>query len=72
MTNLSDAEIDSICDGYKQNAAKVRYLRNLGLTVYTKPNGRPLVNRAHFDAMMGCASYVSQSKADRLPIWGVH
>ena len=25
---LSDEEIDAICDGLKQNAAKVRYLRD--------------------------------------------
>lgn len=52
MTDLTDAEIESICDGLVQNAAKVRYLRKLGLTVRQKPNGKPLVNRAHYDAVM--------------------
>lgn len=52
MTDLSDSEIDSICEGLVQNAAKVRYLRKLGLTVRQKPNGKPLVNRAHYDAVM--------------------
>lgn len=52
MTDLEDAEIDSICAGLVQNAAKVRYLRGLGLTVRQKPNGKPLVNRAHYDAVM--------------------
>lgn len=52
MTDLSDSEIEAICAGLVQNAAKVRYLRRLGLTVRQKPNGKPLVNRAHYDAVM--------------------
>ena len=36
-TDLTDTEIDSICDGYVQNAAKVRYLQSMGLTVRRKP-----------------------------------
>lgn len=52
MTDLEDFEIDSICAGLTQNAAKVRYLRRMGLTVRQKPNGKPLVNRAHYDAVM--------------------
>lgn len=48
--NLTDAEIDDICDGLTQSAAKVRYLRDvLGLAVQRKPNGRPLVRRADWD-----------------------
>lgn len=58
MTDLTDAEIDDICSGYVQNAAKVRFLRSLGLTVRQKPNGRPLVNRAHYDAVMQSAKPV--------------
>lgn len=49
MTDLTDSEIDTICAGLVQNAAKVRYLRSMGLTVRQKPNGKPLVNRAHFE-----------------------
>lgn len=49
MIDLSDVEIDSICAGYKQNAAKVRFLQRMGLRVRQKPNGKPLVNRAHYD-----------------------
>ena len=52
MSDLEDYEIDKICEGLSQNAAKVRYLRKLGLTVRRKPNGKPLVNRAHSDAVM--------------------
>ncbi len=50
MTNLpwfSDAEVDDLCTGLKVNAAKVRHLESLGLTVKQKPNGRPLVMRSH-------------------------
>lgn len=47
---LTDAEIDEICAGLKQNAAKVRYLRDvLKLCVSRKPNGRPLVSRTEWD-----------------------
>jgi hypothetical protein len=51
MPDLTDADIDNICGGLTQNAARVRYLRNMGLHVRQKPNGRPLVNRAHYDAV---------------------
>lgn len=73
MTDLTDAEIDNICAGYVQNAARVRYLRAMGLTVRRKPNGRPLVNRAHYDAVMGCAAIATPAgRADAQPVWGVH
>lgn len=49
---LTDAEIDDRCEGLTQNAAKVRYLRSLGLTVTTKPNGKPVVERVHYDQVM--------------------
>lgn len=69
MTDLTDAEIDLICDGYTQSAAKVRYLQSMGLTVRRKPNGRPLVNRRHYDEVMGsCAKRANANQ----PVWGVH
>lgn len=47
---LTDAEIDGICDGLRQPAAKVRYLRDvLRVPVERKPNGRPLVRRADWE-----------------------
>jgi hypothetical protein len=47
---LSDAEIDDICAGLKQGAAKVRFLRDvLKVPVQRKPNGRPLVKRADWE-----------------------
>lgn len=48
---MTDAEIDDICAGLKQNAAKVRFLQRLRVVVLRKPNGRPLVNRAHYEAV---------------------
>lgn len=52
---LTDTEIDEMCAGLSQPAAKVRYLRSLGLTVQVKPNGRPLVMRAHAEAVLSGA-----------------
>lgn len=59
--DLSDSEIDSICDGLVQPFAKVRYLRSLGLRVDRRPNGRPLVARAEWDRAFG------QQRADAAP-----
>jgi hypothetical protein len=50
--DLTDQEVDALCDGLRQNAAKARYLRELGLTVNTRPNGRPLVMRAHAEQVL--------------------
>lgn len=70
--DLSDAEIDRICDGLIQNAAKVRYLRSLGLTVDRKPNGRPLVNATHYDAVRGGSREASNAGAGEGAIaWSV-
>lgn len=49
---LTDAEINAICDGLTQPAAMARYLARLGLTVHTKPNGRPLISRTQFETVM--------------------
>jgi hypothetical protein len=71
--DLTDAEIDSICDGYVQGAAKIRFLQSMGLVVRRKPNGRPLVNRSHYDTLMGGnGAPVNSAKSDNQPVWGVH
>lgn len=45
--DLSDEEVDALCAGLKQNAAKVRFIRQiLKIPVARRPNGRPLVRRA--------------------------
>lgn len=69
--DLSDEEVDSICAGYVQNAAKVRFLRGMGLTVRIKPNGRPLVNRKHYDATLGGVAQANPVTGNG-PVWGVH
>lgn len=67
--DLTDAEIDAICDGLKQGAAKVRYLEGLGLHVERKPNGRPLVNRAHYNAVRGVAQHDAAPAGASEPAW---
>lgn len=55
MTTLpwySDQEVDSLCEGLTLNAAKIRHLKSLGLTVAKKPNGRPLVMRSHAERVL--------------------
>lgn len=47
--DLTNEEIDRICEGLTQNYAKCRYLRSLGLRVERRPNGRPLVARAEWE-----------------------
>ncbi len=47
---LTDAEVDEICAGLTQAAAKVRYFRDvLRVPVQRKPNGRPLVRRVDWE-----------------------
>lgn len=42
---FTDAEVDEMCDGLVQDAAKIRHLRRLGLRVDRKPNGKALAWR---------------------------
>ncbi|RCW73848.1 hypothetical protein [Pseudorhodoferax soli] len=60
--DLTDQQVDAICDGLTQNAAKVRYLRGLGLRVDRRPNGRPLVARADWERV-----YSKRQQADEAP-----
>lgn len=71
--DLTDAEINEICDGLVRNSAKVRFLERMGLTVRLKPNGKPLVNRNHYDIVMnGRLSYISKTKnTANEPNWSV-
>ena len=62
---LSDPEVDDLCDGLRTNAAKTRALRNMGLTVRQKPNGRPLVVRSHAEAVL---SGLQQLQAQFTPV----
>ena len=49
---LTDPEINEICAGLTQPAAMIRHLRQSGVTVLVKPNGRPLLSREHFHTVM--------------------
>ena len=68
----SNEQIDSLCEGLVQNAAKVRYLKRLGLHVERRPNGRPLVfladiERLHARRMSAAAQ--TQTTAANGPRW---
>lgn len=69
--DLPDDEIDSICAGLTRNDAKRRYLERMGLTVRAKPNGKPLVNRAHYEAVMNGTGTHSRAAKSRGPLWSV-
>lgn len=51
--DLTQTEVDEICRGLKQHAAQIRFLQSLGLVVHRRPNGQPLVNREHYNAVRG-------------------
>lgn len=68
--DLTEIEIDRACQGLVQNAAKVRHLQRMGLMVRTAPNGRPLVNRVHYDAVTGSAKQAAaKSTPQTEPNW---
>lgn len=62
---LTDAEVDDICDGLTQAAAKVRYLRQLGIPVERKPNGRPLVRRVDWERRQSVAQNDSPTRGPK-------
>lgn len=63
---LTDSEVDEICAGLVQAAAKVRYLQRLGVPVERKPNGRPLVRRADWERRQPAAQ---NDLSDEGPNW---
>lgn len=67
--DMSDEEIDLICRGLTQNAAKVRHLRRLGLRVDRRPNGRPLVARIEWARVYGPAATSAPPAASNGPRW---
>jgi hypothetical protein len=68
--DLTDDEVDAICAGLKQHAAKARHLRRMGLQVQARPNGRPLVLRSEFERIMG-SSQVTSAAAHNGPRWKI-
>lgn len=66
--DLTDEEVDALCSGLRQNAAKARYLVQLGLHVERRPNGRPLVMRAHAEQVLaGRTSAANDAPATQQP-----
>lgn len=68
--DLPDTEVNSICAGLVRNDAKVRFLKRLGLTVRIKPNGKPLVNQKHYDAVMNGTSHAKPATSRGI-VWSV-
>lgn len=62
--HLTDTEIAEITDPLVSPAAQCRALRRMGFTVKQKPNGRPLVSRAHFEAVMAGAPVAPDQAGD--------
>lgn len=63
--------MDSLCLTYKElieitgrekSSAQIRYLRSQGFTVIPRADGRPLVSRSHFEAMMGGLHHSSKPR----------
>jgi hypothetical protein len=52
---LSQAEIDEITEPLQRPADQCRWLREAGFVVKQRPNGRPLVSRSNFEAVMSGA-----------------
>jgi hypothetical protein len=69
--DLTDAEVDAICDGLQQSAAKCRYLRSLGLRVERRPNGRPLVARSEWERRLASGQTPQATPAGNAPKWTV-
>ncbi len=63
--DVSQEEINDICKPLKQHAAQIRYLRDvLKLQVERRPDGSPLVWRAHLEAKKGQAEPGSVGSAE--------
>ena len=69
--DLTDMEIDEICGGLIQNKAKIRFLQSLGLMVRRKPNGKPLVNRQHYQNVMTSGGANSPAQISIGPRWSI-
>lgn len=69
--DLTTEEINDICKGLMQNAAKCRYLRRLGLRVERRPNGEPLVARAEWERHLVSQATTAAVAAGNGPRWKV-
>jgi len=69
--DLTDVEINEICGGLVQNHAKIKFLQSLGLMVRRKPNGKPLVNRQHYQNVMTTSAANSPTPMTIGPRWSI-
>ena len=67
-SHLSDPELADICRPLTQHAARIRYLRTLGLRVERRPDGSPLVRRADWERAQQAQN---ATPARRGPQWSV-
>lgn len=49
---LHQEEINEMCEPLVSGAAQIRFLRQQGFTVLSKPNGKALLLRAHRDEVL--------------------
>ncbi|NGP52125.1 DUF4224 domain-containing protein [Thioalkalivibrio sp. XN8] len=49
---LTDRELEAIT-GRRRSSAQIRWLRSNGFLCIRRGDGRPLVSRSHFEAVMG-------------------
>lgn len=68
ISHLSDAELADICRPLTQHAARIRYLRTLGLRVERRPDGSPLVRRADWERQQQAQTGIQAGNAPR---WSV-
>ncbi|HEF5787054.1 DUF4224 domain-containing protein [Burkholderia multivorans] len=67
---LTDVELRRIAEPLRQPAAIMRWFKRAGFEVKKKPNGMPLVSRAHFEQVMcgrAVASDIDGGTADCSP-----
>lgn len=64
---VDDATIDDFCAPLTQNAAKVRFLRDEGLVVTRKRNGRPAVALEVWQAMKRGVELADAGAAEPAP-----
>lgn len=64
---VDDATIDDFCAPLTQNAAKVRFLRDEGLVVTRKRNGRPAVALEVWRAMQRGVELAGAEAAEQEP-----
>jgi len=63
---LTDSEIKEVTAPLTQPAAIVRWFKNNGFgEVKVRPNGMPLINRAHFDTVTAGAQKQEENKGEQ-------